>query len=185
MQDTKLESPFLRTPFNYDRNLASDQHGLNCEDPSLAKQEFKDECNINTIVERFGLTGELPQVVNPPTYGDYTGIYDFQSAMNVIRTAQESFMELPAHVRAEFDNDPQKLLQSIEERDKGENRAKLERLGILDKLPAAEPPADLETSHGTSTTTGTGRTATPPAQTGPGHSGTQQSQAANPSNKGT
>ena len=43
MKMKKVEIPFLRTPFNYDRDLASEESGLKCEDPSLTQQQFKDE----------------------------------------------------------------------------------------------------------------------------------------------
>lgn len=96
----------LRTGFNYDRDAVSNETGLKCEDPSLAQQQFKEESDINTIVERFGLTGELPNNVRMPEYADFAETYDFHSAMNAIRSATESFMELPASVRARFGNDP-------------------------------------------------------------------------------
>ena len=41
---------FLRTPYNYDVNEASDASSLVCDDPSLAQQHARDECDINTIV---------------------------------------------------------------------------------------------------------------------------------------
>lgn len=115
----ELKPPFFRTEFNYDMFAASNESAVDCQrDPqgkSLAQQHFKDECDINVIVHRFGLTGELPQGLRLPTYGDYTGIFDFQTAMNAIREANVNFMQLPAEIRARFDNDPQKYLQFCEE----------------------------------------------------------------------
>lgn len=108
-----MKAPFLRTAYNYDMNAASDESGLRCEDPSMAQQQFLEECDINTIVERFGLNGEVPTSVTLPTYGDFSGVNDFQSAMNAVLVAQAQFMELPAKVRSRFDNDPQKLLEFV------------------------------------------------------------------------
>lgn len=114
---------------NFDnRQLESD---INCsDDPGKTQQHFKDEVDINTIVERFGLTGELPQVVQVPQYADYEGIFDFQTAMNAVRHAQEGFMELPAKLRARFDNDPQKLLTFLGDE---ENREEAIKLGLVNK----------------------------------------------------
>lgn len=97
---------FLRTPFNYDMLSASDESGLCCEDASLTKQSFVPETDINEIVKRFGLTGELPGDLRAPTYQDFEGVFDFHSAMNAIATANESFDALPAAVRSRFQNNP-------------------------------------------------------------------------------
>src|SRR5262245_32664589 len=108
-----MREVFLRSPYNYDMDLASLESGLECKDESLTQQQFAEESDINTIVERFGLSGELPSIVSLPSYGDFTGISDFQSAMNAVVAAEKSFMELPAKLRARFDNDPQKLLEFV------------------------------------------------------------------------
>ena len=109
----KFVPVFLRTGNNYDMGAVSDETGLLCEDASLTKQSFAEECDINTIVRNFGLTGKLPDNFAPPQYGDFEGIFDYQSALNSVIKAQESFMELPAHIRARFHNDPQALLEFV------------------------------------------------------------------------
>lgn len=101
-----MKAPFVRSAYNYDVDEVSNASGLTCSDASLAKQSFREECDINTIVRNFGLTGQLPDDVRPPTYGDFSGIFDFHSAMNAVAEAQEAFDALPAEVRARFHNDP-------------------------------------------------------------------------------
>lgn len=106
-----MSIPFVRNPYNYDRDAVSTETGLFCDDPSKAQQQFKEESDINTIVERFNLTGQLPSDVRAPQYADFEGVFDFKSAMNAIRQAEESFMAMPAHVRARFVNDPQRFVE--------------------------------------------------------------------------
>lgn len=130
-----MKPPFLRTAYNYDMNQASVDSGLKCEDPTLAQQQFLEECDINTIVERFGLSGEVPTAVAMPTYDDFSGVNDFQTAMNAVLDAQARFMELPAKVRSRFDNDPQKLLEFLAV---DANREEAQYLGLLQ--PKAEAP---------------------------------------------
>jgi phage internal scaffolding protein len=103
--------PFLRTPYNYDMNQVSDETGLRCLDDSLTQQQFKEESDINTIVDRFMKSGVLPTPVNMPQYVDYEGVFDFQSAMHVVRQADENFMRLDAKVRSRFNNSPQEFLE--------------------------------------------------------------------------
>lgn len=100
---------FLRTqfPHNYNTNDAGDESGTDTGTEGGAKQSFKEECDINTIIKRFGLGYELPPTLREPQYGDFTNIPgSFHEAMNRVRQAQEAFDLLPADTRARFHNDP-------------------------------------------------------------------------------
>lgn len=130
----KFESPFLRSAYNYDMKAVSDETGLLCEDVSLAQQSAEEESNINTIVKRFGLTGQLPVGVRMPTYDDFTGVFDFQSAANAIALANEAFEEMPAEVRSRFHNNPAEFVDFCSD---DRNRAEAERLGLV---PVATSP---------------------------------------------
>lgn len=124
-------TPVFRTPYNYDSDAVSVETGLTCKDESLADQSQRDEADINTIVKRFGLTGQLPSNLRMPQYGDFENALDFRESMEAVAKARESFMEMPADVRAKFHNDPQEFLEYCEERnDKGE-RVHLEELRKL------------------------------------------------------
>lgn len=126
---------FFRSGFNYDADQVSSETGLECSDPSLAQQQFAEEADINTIVNRFGLTGELPTAVRMPTYADFDEAIDYHSAMNVISAARESFMAMPAEVRARFANDPGAFVAFCSDES---NRAEAAKLGLL--VPGAAAP---------------------------------------------
>lgn len=133
---SKDKLPFVRNPYNYDMALVSQETGLACKDPSLAQQHMKDECDINVIVERFGVTGQLPQSPIEPLYGDFSGVSDYHTALNKVKAADEAFMGLPAKLRAKFDNDPNALLQFLNNE---QNRDEAIMLGLIDGQPVAEP----------------------------------------------
>jgi phage internal scaffolding protein len=126
---------FVRNPYNYDMALVSQESGLECKDPSLAQQHMKDECDINVIVERFGVTGQLPQAPLEPSYGDFSGVSDYHTALNAIKAADTAFMGLPAQLRAKFDHDPNALLQFLQNE---QNRDEAIMLGLIDGQPVAE-----------------------------------------------
>lgn len=129
---------FLRAPYNYDAMKASDESGLVCDPAeSVVQQQFKDECDINTIVERFGISGELPSNIRMPVSGDFTKVGDFQSAMNMVRQAREAFDELPGQVRQRFFDDPQRLIEFLEDPD---NRGEAVKLGLVNPPPVPQPP---------------------------------------------
>lgn len=122
-----MKKVFVRDPYNYDVDQVSNETGLRCDDPSLTQQQFKEEADINTIVDRFLKSGVLPTAVNMPQYVDYEGVFDFQSAMNVVRQADENFMRLDAKVRARFNNSPQAFLEFFAN---PENAEEAVRLGL-------------------------------------------------------
>lgn len=142
---------FLRSSFNYDRNQVSDETGLLCEDESLAIQSAEEESNINTIVRKFGLTGELPNDVALPQSGDFTNIPDFHTAMNLIRQTQQEFLRVPAEIRARFGNDPQALIEFVED---DANRDEAKRLGLLKVPEVPAPPMRVEVVPPTGTPVG-------------------------------
>jgi len=124
---------FLRTPYNYDKDAASNESGLHCEDASLAQQHYKEECDINTILQKFNISGILPETTLSPRYGDFTGIGDYHTALNRVIAAQDEFDGLPATIRARFNNDPAELIEFLEN---SENRPEAEKLGLVDKAAA-------------------------------------------------
>lgn len=119
---------FIRNPYNYDTNLASEESALYCEDPSRTKQSFKEECDINTILKRFNITGQLPVCPLQPQYGDFSGVFDYQTALNAVIAAQDSFNALPATLRNRFANDPAAFVDFCSDES---NREEMIRLGLV------------------------------------------------------
>jgi len=74
-----------------------------------------------------------------PQYVDYEGVFDFQSAMNVVRQADENFMRMDAKVRARFHNSPQEFLEFFADPANAEEAV---RLGLAVAIPKESPPVD-------------------------------------------
>nr|QJB18905.1 MAG: internal scaffolding protein [Microvirus sp.] len=137
-----MSKTFLRTQYNYDTIAASNESGVACEEPSLAQQQFKDECDINNILKQFNITGQLPTSPLEPRYGDFTGIYDYHSALNSVIAAEDGFMALPADLRSRFLNDPANLIDFLSNES---NRDEAIKLGLIEnKVVKNEPNIDLE-----------------------------------------
>lgn len=101
---------------------------------SRAKQSFKDECDVNVVVRRYAQTGMFDHVAKrQPTYGDVSNAVDLQTALRLVETARESFMELPARVRRAASNDPVELLAMLADPDQV---AELVELGLPVEKPA-------------------------------------------------
>ena len=86
---------------------------LDCSDlPSLTRQEFAADCDINNLMAQFEKTGILPvNSYGEPRYMDVSDVPDLHRAHAVLHEATASFMALPATVRREFDNDPIKFVE--------------------------------------------------------------------------
>lgn len=136
---TMIKRPFCRSPYNYDTRAASLASGLFCEDETLAQQQFRDECDINTIIRNFGLTGQMPADVRVPLQGDFAEAPDFQSAMNLLLAAEDAFMQYPAELREEFQNDPGKFVEFVSD---PKNVERCRELGLA--RPVAAPRAPIE-----------------------------------------
>lgn len=141
-KEKTIELPFVRNPYNYDMSAAGDESGLSCKDPSLAQQNMKDECDINVIVKRFGITGELPTGARIPTYGDFEQIDDFRTAYEIVTAAQDAFAHLPASLRVRFNNDPHEFVEFCEN---PANLAELRALGLA--VPEAPKTAQEATKE--------------------------------------
>jgi phage internal scaffolding protein len=134
---------FVRSAYNYDTDLASYESGLDCVEPSVTQQSFKEECDINTILRRFNVTGQLPVSPIDPQYGDFSGVTDYQSALNAVMAAQAGFDDLPAVVRQRFANDPAAFVDFCLDES---NREEMIKLGlIIEKaVEAVESPKAAE-----------------------------------------
>lgn len=145
MSKSSISVPFVRSPYNYDTKAASDESGLKCEDPSLTQQQFKEETDINYIVDTYTRTGVLPHTIGTPQFGDFTGAQDYHSSVNQVIAAQQSFMALPAQLRSRFDNDPGQLLDFLAD---GDNRDEAIKLGLLDASKSDLSPVGTVSKQG-------------------------------------
>jgi len=118
----------VKNPITYDRDKNSDLAKLVFVGSSRTQQSFRDECDINNILRKFNVTGELPLGSVQPQYGDFSGITDYQSALNAVMEAQDSFLALPAKVRARFQNDPAFFVEFASDE---ANKDEMKALGLL------------------------------------------------------
>lgn len=135
------EMPEFKTPYNHDRDFESERTGLFCKDPSLTKQEFKEESDINVILERFMRGGDAPPPVLPEHFMDLTGRTNYFDMATKIAEANRIFYLLDARTRAEHLNDPTRWADAVVKATETGDRDGLRALG-LDVPPEKpqEPP---------------------------------------------
>lgn len=108
------------------------------DDEMVTKQSHKKECDIHNILSQYQKTGIINHInAHEPEYTDLPAALDYQEAIEMVRTAQESFGDLPSVVRERFKNDPFNLLAALGD---PAMRDELEELGII-RAPEPAPPA--------------------------------------------
>lgn len=74
-------------------------------EPSMTRQADADGCDVNQIMKRYEKTGILPPYTTPGFFADVSQLGDFHRVTEAVRQCTESFMQLPAELRASFGND--------------------------------------------------------------------------------
>lgn len=113
--------------------------------PSMTKQSFAAECDINNIIKQYKVTGMISHISARAAQGSYLDLpdpLDFQESLNVVAEAQRAFDTLPSKVRDRFDNNPTKFLEFMADPANGEELVKLglaSRVGDPAPAPAPDP----------------------------------------------
>lgn len=119
--------------------------------PSLAKQSFAGECDINKIMRKFEKTGLISHNNSVAgRYGDFLSAPEYHDACNAVIAADSAFQSLPAKIRERFGNSPASFLDFAQD---PENLEEMARMGLAKppeapvlkpEVPDGEPPSSLD-----------------------------------------
>lgn len=107
--------------------------------PSLTKQEFRQDSDINRIMSRYQKTGAINHYATyAPQYGEFSSC-DFHQAQNLVNNARKMFADLPSSIR-QLTQTPEGFLDFVQN---PANADKLVELGLVpaDASPIAAPTA--------------------------------------------
>ena len=83
------------------------------QEKSIVKKEFKDQTDINHMLKRFKVTGQIPVNKNMPQFGDVSKLKSFHDAHEVVQQAYDAFDTLPSQIRKKFDNNPLSIIDFL------------------------------------------------------------------------
>lgn len=115
-------------PVNWDGLVPDPKTGELIKEPSMTKQSFMAECDINNIIKAFSTTGQIAHINEKAAQGAYIDLPDameFQEALHLSMAAQASFDTLPSGIRARFENDPAQFLEFMADPRNGPEMVKL------------------------------------------------------------
>ena len=112
--------------------------GLSCTDKTRTQQHFRNECDINMIVQRAINTGntQVFTTTQRAQYYDCSAYSDYQSALEMLDNVADDFYSLPSRIRKEFGNDPDKYVSFMSD---PRNAAKAVELGLLEGSGETQP----------------------------------------------
>ena len=156
--------PVFRTAYDSQSAKVSVQTSFACPtDSSLTHQSFKDECDINLIIERLDVSGFLDGPQGPaPQFFDASEVPDYQAALNQVLYAQGLFDDLDAGIRKRFRNDPGEFVSFFQD---PANQEEAIALGLATRVPDAEgaPQAAEGASGARAASAAHSGSSTPPA----------------------
>lgn len=104
--------------------------------PSKTQQHLKNECDVNSILERYRKTGTITHVKKSSgMYGDFSKYSNFQENLNIVKDAYELFDNLPSQIRKKFDNDPSELINYLQD---PKNHEEAIQHGLLNPKPESK-----------------------------------------------
>lgn len=126
---------------DFDELVRMETRTINLE-PALTQQHHAESADLNIIVARFGVKDvSLPAAAQDANYyGDFTDVPDFRQALDNTREAIDRFSQLPAPIRARFNNDPVELYAFVTNEANVEESVKLglltrSNLPVIDTVP--------------------------------------------------
>lgn len=127
------------------------------DDDSLTHQEFKDDCDINNLVENWLKTGVAFFNPKSPIYGDVSEFPTFQESQNLMAALRAGFEALSPEEKLEFGL-PEKYYEAVLEAWEASASAN-EEVGTDDSLVVTVPTdttqqpdqPERKEDHGTST----------------------------------
>ncbi len=113
------------------------------EEPSQTVQSDAVNADIQTILRKHGVTGIVEHLAKTEAqFADVSEFGDYADIMRHVKEAEGEFMNLPSKVRAEFDHDVAKWLDTAHDQDKEDALVK----EIVTEAPlepmAVEKPAE-------------------------------------------
>lgn len=94
-----MTGPAIRTQVDGLNPEYSVETGLDCSDrPDLARQEFKDETDVDKVLARYGVDG----LKRRPEYSEVDYNMDLQTSLESIREAERAIAKLPTELRGKY-----------------------------------------------------------------------------------
>lgn len=116
--------------------------------PSMTHQSFKDEQDVNFIIDRYTQTGFLPPLRPEGAYMDASMVEDYQTLMNNLIAVRTAFEALPDEIRQEFQSpedwidaalDHERLSAILDRVNQGDSEGSSDSSEVTGEAPGQSP----------------------------------------------
>lgn len=121
--------------------IPHDRVGIDfADDEGMTEQSHKDSCDMHLIMRQYAETGLVTHRAQyDGQYMDMASAPDFQAAMDTVAKAASMFESVPSSIRNEFNNDPARFLDFMQD---SKNFEKIAEMGLDNShLPTPVEPA--------------------------------------------
>lgn len=133
-------TPFFKTPYNHDTLRDAALGALVCaEGSSLTQVHLFEETEINGILRRFRITGELPIPPMPPIYRDIPARLDMAEMETLVSQGYAAFDALPQEQRNYFGS-MNNYVHAVDEMVRTNDLEGLRKLNLVPPEPQSDPP---------------------------------------------
>ena len=99
--------------------------------PSMADQQWKDDCDTNKIIEKYRRTGQLTHVARiQGKFEDVSDVQDLHKSMIIVQKANDDFLKLSSEVRKRFNNSVTQMVEFLRD---PKNIDEAIRLGLMSR----------------------------------------------------
>lgn len=129
-------------------SMESSDFGPKKYDDGMTKQSYKDQTDINKILEKSQVTGTVGWVRREQAqFGDFTDMPDLLEAKQRLDTAHDIFNGAPSEIRREFNQSPEQFFKYVNDPANAEDVPRLLK-GLAQpgrQRPARAEPAEPAT----------------------------------------
>ena len=111
--------------------------GFETTGDSLTQQSHAAAADVRNIIKQYDRTGLIANVNKGiAQYGDYSEINEYAEALNMVAEANQSFAEIPSHIREQFNNNAGLFFEFATD---PKNKEKMIEMGLAER-PYVAPP---------------------------------------------
>lgn len=110
-------------------------------DPSKTDQQYKEDCDTNTILNKFMRTGQITHLAKRQgTFQDVSEIQDLSETLMIVKRAEQDFLQYPSKIRKKFNNSVTQMAEWLQDPDNNEEAVKLGLKTLASALPSENKP---------------------------------------------
>lgn len=114
--------------------------------PSLTDQQWKKDCDVNSIIASHHKTGQIPHLAKiQGQFADVSEIQDLLPSLMKVEIASQSFLKLPPATRSRFGNKMENMITFLQDPKNSDEAIKLGLKNVPKpppepKVPVEKPP---------------------------------------------